>query len=140
MSVIYRDHALNKWKNYLLESDYQYLVDYVEKIKRNERNDKMLMLCGDIRTGKTTLINDIFNYLGTELCGEYELSVKIMYGEIIKKLVYFSGVHDVGYKSCKLLINLINYNQSIICDVVELHRVNDKLLEKSRVILMDHIF
>ena len=40
---------------------YNYLIQYVENIKNNIQNDKMIILSGPGRTGKSTLEKDIRN-------------------------------------------------------------------------------
>lgn len=56
---------LYKWKSYLLEEHYIYLVNFVENVKNNIVNDKMIILSANcIQTDKTVLLlNDITNYL-----------------------------------------------------------------------------
>jgi ABC-type lipoprotein export system ATPase subunit len=67
-------HYLDNWKQYLTEGDYNYLIRYIENIKNNISNDKMIILSGPARSGKSTLINNIQTYLGDEICGVYGMS------------------------------------------------------------------
>ena len=39
-----------------------------------------------------------------------------------------------------VVINLIKYNQSLVSETNNIERVNNKLLEFSKIINMDHIF
>lgn len=78
------NHNLYSWYEYLAEDDYNYLIEYVENVKNNIPNDKMIILCGPPRTGKSTLQNDILKYLGDELCGVYPIRGEIIYFENIK--------------------------------------------------------
>ena len=48
-------HHLDIWKQYLTNNDYNYLIQYIKNIKNNISNDKMIILSGPSRTGKSTL-------------------------------------------------------------------------------------
>ena len=37
-------HQLDNWKQYLSDEDYKYLIQYIENIKHNVSNDKMIIL------------------------------------------------------------------------------------------------
>ena len=135
-------HHLDNWKQYLTNDDYNYLIQYIENIKNNISNDKMIILYGPSKTGKSTLIKDIQKYLGHELCGKFMLSGEIIYNENIKKLGFFSEIDEI-YSSKKnniAIINLIKYKQSLISVTNNIERVNNKLLEFSKIINMNHIF
>ena len=56
-------HPLYNWKQYLTDDDYNYLIQYVENVKNNIPNDKMLILSGPGSTGKSTLMDNISLYL-----------------------------------------------------------------------------
>jgi len=135
-------HYLNNWNQYLTNDDYNYLIQFVENIKNNIPNDKMIILYGPGRTGKTTLKNDIQQYLGDESCGPMMMSGEIIYNENIKKLGLFSGIDEIGSskKTNRAIINLINYKQSFIAETNNIERVNNKLLEFSKIIKMEHVF
>ena len=75
-------------------------------------------------------------------CGMFMLSGEIIYNENIKKLGFFNGIDEI-YSSKKnniAIINLIKYKQSLVSDTNNIERVNNKLLEFSKIINMDHIF
>lgn len=132
-------HFLANWQQYLLQEDYEYLVTFVENIKNGFENDKMIILSGPGRTGKTTLKNNIVTCLGDDLCGKYIKPATIIYEENIKKLIVFD---EISYRShhTQALINLIKYKQSIITYTNNIERVNKKLLDYSKIIKMEHIF
>ena len=48
-------NEINSWEQYLTNEDYMYLVQYIENIKNNISNDKMIILAGPSRSGKSTL-------------------------------------------------------------------------------------
>ena len=135
-------HYLNNWKQYLTDDDYNYLLQYVENIKNNIPNDKMIILYGPGRSGKSTLKNDIQQYLGDESCGNMMMSGEIIYNENIKKLGLFSGIDEIrsSKKMNTAIINLIKYKQSFIADTNHIESVNNNLLEYCKIIRMEHIF
>jgi predicted AAA+ superfamily ATPase len=136
------DHALDCWKPYLSTEDYIYLNQYIENVKNAVLNEKMIILSGPARTGKTTLKNDIITYLGNELCGNYLMSCDLICDENIKRLGFFCGIDEISRskKRNQALINFIKYKQSFIADTNNAEKVNKKLLEYCRVIKMDHVF
>jgi len=130
------------WEQYLTNEDYAYLIQYIENIKNGILNDKMIILAGPDRTGKSTLIKHINSYLSDDLCGYYPMSCDFIYCETIKPLVFFNGIDEISRskKNNQAIINFIKYKQSFIADTDDISRVNNKLLEHSRVIMMTHIF
>lgn len=135
-------HHLDNWKQYLTNEDYNYLIQYVENIKNNIQNDKMIILFGPGRSGKSTLKNDIHTYLGDEFCGTYMMSGEIIYSENIKKIGFFCGIDEIhnSKKKNRAIINLIKYKQSFIADTNHIESVNNNLLEYCKIIRMEHIF
>lgn len=135
-------HPLHNWSQYLSADDYNYLIQYIENVKHGIQNDKMIILFGYERTGKTTLKNEIADYLGVELCGNYPMTGEFIYNDSIKRLGFFCGIDDIArsQKNNNAIINFIKYKQSFIADTNHIERVYDKLLEHCRVITMGHIF
>lgn len=135
-------HQLYNWKQYLSDDDYEYLIQFVENIKNNIPNDKMIILHGKERTGKTTLVNNIMSYLGDELCDTFMYPCDVICLENIKKLGFCIEI-DKFFKSKKennAIINLIKYKQSLLTDIINLEKVNNKVLEHSKIIKMEHVF
>ena len=135
-------HHLDNWKQYLTNDDYNYLIQFVENIKNNISNDKMIILSGPARTGKSTLKNDIQEYLSDEICGGMPMSGDIIYFENINKLGFFCGIDEIrtSKKTNTAITNLIKYKQSLLADTNNIERVNIKLLEFSKIIKMEHVF
>ena len=133
---------IENWEQYLTNEDYVYLVQYIENIKNGISNDKMIILAGPGRSGKSTLKKDITSYLGQEMCGVYCMSGDIIYDEIIKPLGFFCGIDEISRskKNNQAIINFIKYKQSFIADTNNLEKVNNKLLEHSKIIMMTHVF
>ena len=48
-------NTIESWKQYLTHEDYEYLFQYIENIKNGVLNDKMIILAGPARSGKSTL-------------------------------------------------------------------------------------
>ena len=59
------------------------LDDNLQYIKNNIQNDKMIILSGPGRTGKSTLERDIRTYLGNENCGDFSMTCDFIYNETI---------------------------------------------------------
>ena len=135
-------HQLDNWKQYLSEDDYNYLIQYIENIKHNILNDKMIILYGPGGSGKTTLKNDIQKYLGDDMCENFMMSGDIIYKQNIKKLGFFCLNDEIKIKEKNniAIINLIKYKQSFIADTIQIERVNNNLLEFSKIIELNHIF
>jgi len=135
-------HQLHHWSLYLPVEDYIFLIEYVENIKYNIPNHRMIILSGAERTGKTTLKNDIANYLGHDLCGECLMSGEIIYNENIKKMGFFTGIDEISRsrKTIQAIINFIKYKQSFIADTNHIERVHYKLLQHSKIIMLNHVF
>jgi tRNA uridine 5-carbamoylmethylation protein Kti12 len=113
-----------------------------KRCKNNTPNDKMIILSGPGGSGKSTLQQNIASYLGEEMCGNFPMSGEIIYNEGIKSLGFFSGIHEISRskKNNQAIINLVRYKQSLIADTNHIERVNNKILEHSRVIQMNHVF
>lgn len=135
-------HYIENWRQYLTEDDYTFLVQYIENVKNDISNDKMIILSGPGRTGKSTLMNDIQTYLGNDLYGYFEVSGEIIYSVNIKRLGFFPeiGSHSPGKKDSRAIINLIKYKQSLITATNFIESINNNLLQFCRVIKMEHVF
>ena len=133
---------MNNWEQYLTTEDYLYLIQYIENIKNGIQNDKMIILVGVDRTGKSTLKKNIISYLGDELCGNYPMSGEFIYDETIKPLGFFCGIDEISSskKKNQAIINFIKYKQSFIADTNNIEKVNKKLIEHSKIIMMTHVF
>jgi hypothetical protein len=56
-------HPLDNWKPYLNKHDFNHLIEFIENNKNNIPNQKkIIILMGKQRTGKTSLLNDIYKY------------------------------------------------------------------------------
>jgi predicted AAA+ superfamily ATPase len=114
-------HYLDNWKQYLYVADYNYLIQYIENIKNNIPNDRMIILSGPGRSGKSTLQTDITKYLGNGFFCEID--------EIYR-----------SKKSNQAIVNFIKYKQSFIASTNHIEKIPVTLLEYSKIINMTHIF
>lgn len=132
-------YYLENWKQYLMENDFQYLIQYIDNIKNNISNDKMIILVGPSKSGKSTLLNDISTSLGYELCDVSIMSGDIIHNEDIKKLIFFPELVK-NKRTITSIINFIKYKQCFITATDSMKNIDSRLLEYSRIINMEHIF
>ena len=133
-------YALDNWKPYLNEEDFEYLINYVENSKNNLPNNKILILLGNGgANGKSTLITEIENYLGNEnfrRCDTYGSA----FLEPIVKLIHISAIDEYKKKYIQQLKNVIQYGQSIIAETNDIKKIHKNLLDCVRIIKMEHKF
>jgi ABC-type dipeptide/oligopeptide/nickel transport system ATPase component len=157
------EYGLIKWKKYLSVEDYNYLTQFVDNIRNDVRNDKMIILCGSSGRGKTTLQNDIYKYLLKDtwedsherqilLENEKLLSPREPFNpkssypsfEIRKKFMFYflKGNNFFPRKDNKMLKILIknSFFKSRISVTDDIEKVNKELLDISRIIKMEHVF
>jgi hypothetical protein len=140
-------HQLNSWMQYLKADDYDFLIKYVENVKDGTPNNKMIVLAGPGKTGKTTLQNDIKSYLnllGEELWEQWPVrSVgDAIYNENIRRLGFLTGIDEIyrSKKSNQAIVNFIKFKQSFIGDTLYIDKINNILLDHIRIIHMTHVF
>jgi len=137
-------HQLSNWAQYLEAYDYDFLIQYVENVKNGTPNDKMIVLAGPARTGKTTLQNEIKSYLGEELCEQWQVrsAGDAIYNENIRRLGFFTGIDEIhrSKKSNQSIVNFIKFKQSFISDTNHVDKINNVLLDHIRIIHMTHVF
>jgi hypothetical protein len=132
---------LERWKPYLSVGDYDYLQTFVTNIKHNLPNDKMVILSGkDGRNGKTTLINEIIQYIGENNCHDCNLHGDSFLLPIKPLIVITGGIDNYNKKYMHLLKHTVTFNQSIITDTIRVDNVAPILLDVSRIIDMFHKF
>lgn len=131
----------DKWKPYLSEADVSYLITFVDNLKNNVPNDMMIILSGkNGRNGKTTIINEIIQYIGENNCHDCPPDNNVFSLPIKSLIVITGGIESYHKKQVPLLKNIITYKQSIIADTNKIEKVDPRLLEVSRVINMFHQF
>jgi ABC-type phosphate transport system ATPase subunit len=135
------------WQQYLQQEDFEYLIQYIENIKNGIPNHEMIILLGPGCNGKSTLIEEIQTHLGDQLFGFHDVRELICEEDIRPLVLLQDGIlyrTNQNYKYnrtfANALINFINYGVSFIGVEYQLHTVNTRILEHSRVIEMTHIF
>ena len=135
---------LGRWENYLTAEDYRYLMQFVQNVKLGFPNHKMLILYGTGRNGKTSLIKEICEYLGEEICGDFPETFpeNILGYENIPKLGIYQGLEEIAGNKRRIyvVVNLIKYKQSLVAETCHIGDVDRIILEHSRVIKMEHVF
>ena len=126
----------NNWQNNLTKEDYEFLMEYLENIKNGVKNDKLVILHGPGKSGKSTLKQAIALYLGNGICGSYPMSCEIICYENIKPLVLLCGLDDVYREknTNRAIINLVKYKQSIIAEVNDIAKISSEILSHARVL------
>ena len=132
-------HILDNWKQYLIEEDFEYLINYVENCKNNLPNNKLLILLGSGGNGKSTLIKEISNYIGNENFRQCDTNGSAFLEPIVK-LIHIPAIDEYTNKYIQQLKNVIQYGQSIIAETYNNENINKKLLDCVRVIKMEHKF
>ena len=135
-------HFLESWSQYLPAEDYKFLIQYVENVKNGIPNDVMIILYGDGRTGKSTLMRQIGEYLGNVLSGTMMTSGELIYSKYIPQLGFLNGLEgtSTSKKTSYAIANLIKYKQSFIAAVNNIGTIHPLLQMHSRVIYMTHVF
>jgi len=127
------------WKNFLQHEDYNYLYQFIENIKNSKKNDKILLLLGPSRTGKSTLINQILTYIGHLHCTNQLLrNIDLLEA---RHLVILDGqMNYVNLQEINKIIDLQNIT-NIISTSNEITSLNNNLTMKfCKIIIMNHRF
>lgn len=139
---------LQHWEQYLLADDYQFLTQYLENVMYDIPNNKMILLSGPGRTGKSTLQNDIRKYMEgipmLNACSNLPFNdlAHIKSAENLPKLGVYCELADIATskKKNQAIIDLIKKKQSLIAATSCIEIVHPELLEHSRIIEMNHVF
>ena len=110
-------------------------------MENNIPNDKILILYGKSGTGKTTLINQIKNKIGTLHFHENSfLEGEFFFKE--KKLgIHICGIHEYqNRKYLEIIKNLFESNISIISDTNCSEKIHSEILNNAYVINLEHYF
>ena len=133
-------HILQSWQPYLSDDDFQYLITYVENIKQNLPNNKLLLLLGNRgANGKSTLIREIVRYIGNEHFRLCDINGSA-FNQPIVKLIHIPSINEYRKKYIQQLKNVIQYGQSIIAETNDIEKIPENLLDSIKIIKMSHIF
>lgn len=125
-------HELHKWKKYMSNDDYTYFIKYIDNAKNKIPNDRLLLFFGN-EIGKKLIIREISNYVGntnfmlsdTYGCAFFKPTVKI---------VYIPGIDNYQPNYIQQLVNVIQYGQSIIGETFDVKKIDNFILENSKII------
>ena len=132
-------NPVTDWKNFLQHEDYNYIYQFVENIKNGKKNDKILLLLGPSRTGKSTLINQILTYIGHLNCTNQLLrNIDLLEA---RHLVILDGqMNYVNMQEINKIIDLQNIT-NIISTSNEITSLNNNLtMTFCKIIIMNHRF
>lgn len=121
------DNPIIKFKNYMQNDYYNYLYEYVENIKNNIINKKVIIIVGTGRSSIVSIINDIEKYIGKNYC-----SRNILGNNNDNKLLILDL--EITNKNINILNDLINNNISIIGTSYNISEINESLNEISKII------
>ena len=126
------DNPIIKFKNFMQNDYYNYLYEYVENIKNNIKNEKIIIIIGTGRSSITSIIDDIEKYIGENYCirdifencnGNFNGNSKLLILDL-----------EINNKNIDILNNLINNNISIIGTSHNVNEINESLNEISKII------
>jgi len=137
---MHTDHALQHWRPFLTsQEDYDFLIGFVERAKHKQPNQEMLLLAGPGRTGKSTLIKEICEYIGSD-----HWAISDTYGSAflqpIVSVIEIPGIDDFQKKHIQQLRNAIYFGQGVIAATNHPEKINKDLLKNTRIIKMEHVF
>ena len=142
MSIIVFNMTNINLSEYLLSNDDKdYITTFVNNATNNLKNDKMIILLGSGKNGKTALLNEIKR----ELDDDAFYCVRLNFGDFLnkprRKMVFLDDGWSFRYKdTCTLKYLLANKTENIIATANTLTGIDDGLLEKSIIIHMKHVF
>lgn len=122
------DNPIIKFKNYMQNDYYNYLYEYVENIKNNIKNEKIIIIVGTGRSSITTIIDDIEKYIGKKYCCK---NIFEKYNTDNKLLILDLAITN---KNIDILNNLIDNNISIIGTSYNVNEINESLNKISKII------
>ena len=133
--------VLETWKTYLNDTDYEFLLNFVNNMENNIPNDKILILDGKSGTGKTTIINEIKNKIGTRNFHENNFIEGEFFFKEKKLGLHICGIHEYqNNKYLEIIKNIFESNISIISDTNCSENIHPEILQNSYVITMQHCF
>lgn len=133
--------SFENWREFLSPSDFTFLIEFIDNADMNLHNNKILILCGPPRTGKTTLIKDIKHYIGQKNFHDNNYLEGEKFFQPSRLAIHIcaiNGYHDEKYIS--ILKEIFETNMSIISDTNNIVTIHPSILNNSHIIYMKHIF
>ena len=125
------------WSSYLIEKDYNYFLSFTYNLKNNISNDKILILHGLPRTGKTTLIKEMKKIVGEEHFHNNSFLEGEKFFQPRKRAIHICGIQQYQEKKyVDSIKTMFQMEISIISDTNYLHNVQQEILDNAYVIHM----
>lgn len=124
---------MDHWKKYLLIEDFEYLIAFIENVKNNRPNDKMIILTFD-NSITPVILNEIKKYLGDNEYHNCDLDGFAFYLPIRKMIIIDGFIEKFNKVYIQPLKNMIQYKQSIISCSNFIENVNKGIILKSKII------
>lgn len=143
------DNIFESWTNILSSTDLGIIHTYVDNIiNTTNDNNKLLLICGGPRTGKTKLLNDIlksinfspeyytgsdFNMIGPDFKYNYALKTGT-------SVIYLNELINTFDKLTELFDIMETKTKNLIFTTVTTDDINSQILEQSIIINLTHEF
>tara|TARA_A100001011_G_C14067105_1_gene738629 strand:+ start:189 stop:578 length:390 start_codon:yes stop_codon:yes gene_type:complete len=113
-----------EWEKYLNDDDFKYLMDFVNNIENGNKNDKILLLCGSGRNGKSFMMEQMKNHFANNIVTIDEHKIDAISGEEFNR---WNGLLGHG-------------KTSFIAGVNTTYNIEDSLMSNCHLINMKHKF
>jgi len=133
-------HPTYLWNNYLLNEYQNYLFDIIKCAQEGRRYDKMILMVGPGRNGKTTLLKQIADYIGGDdvICSSLDFHEKPF-----RKMVMLDGlVNELqeGESLSKFCDILNSRKENIIGTTNKLDSVHPEIVKRCKIVRIYHTF
>ena len=102
---------LNDYNGQIMEEDIEFIKTFLTNVIEKKENDTIILLYGDNACGKTRLINQIINYIGSENVYTF---LPNHYDKIKSLIALDAWIDTLKKNDLNYLRNLCIYKQSII--------------------------
>jgi AAA+ ATPase superfamily predicted ATPase len=131
----------DNWRKYLSPSDFTFLIEFIDKADMKINNNKILILCGPPRSGKSTLIKEIKNYIGNVNFHDNNYFEGEKYFQPKRLAIHICGINGYQHeKYIAMLKEIFESDMAIISDTNNIESIHPTILENSHVIKMTHVF
>jgi len=133
------ENFLDQWKPYMEASDFQKLYTYLERTNNNLPNDTILLIIGPARTGKTTLLKQIVEFIGeSNIMNMFDFKLS---SRLPKLFLIDEQCKGKNKRLNQMVQNLISFKQSVIYTGLYWKGVfNDDVNNNVCIIHMKHVF
>jgi hypothetical protein len=129
------------WSSYLNEEDYLFLLQFIYNLQNNLPNDKICILVGRPRTGKTSLIKEIKTIIDEDNFLDNKFLEGQFFFEPKKLAIHICGINSYTENIyVNAIKNFLTNNMSIISDTNTIENLHPSILENAYIINMTHDF